>query len=41
MKHNPVAKNTYKQNKAKVFKDRKKESKKNPPKEVDFFVLWW
>jgi len=39
MKHNPVAKHSRKFNKAKVFKDKKKEQKKNPPKEVDFFGL--
>ena len=38
MKNNPVAKHSRKFNKAKVFKDKKKEQKKNPPKKVDFFV---
>jgi len=36
MKNNPVAKHNY--NRPKVFKDKKKEFKKNPPKKVDFCV---
>lgn len=35
---NPVAKHSRTYNRAKVFKDRKKEMKKNPPKEVGFFL---
>lgn len=35
---NPVAKHAHKLNRAQKHKDKKKESKKNPPKSEDFFV---
>ena len=37
-KFNPVAKHAHKYNKPKVYRDRKKESKKNPPEE--FTDMW-